>query len=89
MTDESKVQNIARLNGVTPMEDISQGIVSVETRSISVVDIIRKYIGELSTDDALIESYEMNDNWVVAKVRVGKVARTLTREGILLASRTE
>lgn len=87
MTDESKAKNIKRLNGVSPMEDTSQGVISMETRSISIVDIVRKYVAELSTEDALIDSYEVNDSWVVAKVRVGKVTRTLTREGMLMAGR--
>lgn len=87
MSNGSKTPNLDRLNGLSPMEDTIQGVVSMETRSISVVDIIRNYVAELSTDDALIDSYEMNDSWVVVKVRVGKVTRTLTREGILVAGR--
>ena len=78
-------KNIDRLNGVNPMEEITQGASKLEQREIPVVEIIRHYIAELSTDDALISSFEWDDHTLDVVVKVGKVTRTLTREGMLLA----
>lgn len=84
----SKDKIIERLNGVSPMEDISQDTANIEHRRLALIDVIRAGVSELAVDDAQIIDYSVVDEtYVSVKVSVGNVARALTREGILMSGR--
>lgn len=84
-------KRLDQMNQVSPMEDISQGVSTSETRRIPVVEMVRKYVPELSTDDALIRNYnwDKENHCLEVYVEVGEVTRTLTREGMIMAGRAE